>query len=58
MQMEMEIITLHDEIPDISIRYIFNATFDAKAECDSGTPNVERYNTFCAEVVRNFYLVT
>merc|ERR1711963_614238 len=30
--------------------YIFNATFDAKAECDSGTPNVERYNTFCAEV--------
>merc|ERR1711872_1198585 len=30
--------------------YIFNATFDAKAECESGTPNVERYNTFCAEV--------
>ena len=56
--MEIEITTLHDENPDISIRYIFNATFDAKAECDSGTPNVERYNTFCAEVVRNFHLVT
>ena len=33
-------------------RYIFNATFDAKAECDAETPNVERYNKFCAGVVR------
>jgi len=32
--------------------YIFNATFDAKAECDAETPNVERYNKFCAGVVR------
>merc|ERR1712233_76828 len=30
--------------------YIFNATFDAKSECDSGTPNVKRYNDFCAQV--------
>merc|ERR1711918_3880 len=30
--------------------YIFNATFYAKAECDAETPNVERYNKFCAGV--------
>jgi len=30
--------------------YIFNATFDAKSECDAGSPNVKRYNDFCAEV--------
>ena len=36
-------------------RYIFNATFDAKSECDAGSPNVKRYNDFCAEVVRFLY---
>ena len=35
--------------------YIFNATFDAKAECDAGTPNTKRYNDFCAQVVRDLY---
>merc|ERR1712158_285251 len=30
--------------------YIFNATFDAKSECDAGSPNVKRYNDFCAGV--------
>merc|ERR1711971_1024962 len=30
--------------------YIFNATFDAKSECESGSPNVQRYNDFCAQV--------
>ena len=33
--------------------YIFNATFDAKSECDAGTPNTKRYNDFCAKVVRD-----
>ena len=36
-------------------RYIFNATFDAKSECDAGSPNVKRYNDFCAGVVRFLY---
>merc|ERR1712037_1004210 len=30
--------------------YIFNATFDAKSECESGSPSVKRYNDFCAQV--------
>merc|ERR1719201_1886926 len=35
---------------NLCVRYIFNATFDAKSECESGTPNVKRYNDFCAQV--------
>ena len=48
----------NDKSPDKSALpflnlYIFNATFDAKAECDAGTPNTKRYNDFCGKVVRN-----
>ena len=31
--------------------YVFNATFDATAECRAGSPNVERYIDFCAAIV-------
>ena len=49
------VVCIRTALPILNL-YIFNATFDATAECQSGEPNYKRYNDFCAAVVRNLLM--